>query len=85
MVLFSPLSLLFLSSLSPLSLLFLSSFSPLSLLFSLGSLLFSQKEVSYGFEILHGLLSNKNIRIPTKKNWGPPITLGLWYIWGDKF
>jgi hypothetical protein len=60
--------------------LFLSSFSlP-------GSLLFSQKEVSYGFEILHGLLSNKNIRIPTqKKIGGPPLTLGLWYIWGDEF
>ena len=40
--------------------------------FLLGSLLFSQKEVSYGFEILHGLLSNKNIRIPTQKNVGDP-------------
>jgi hypothetical protein len=46
-------------------------FSPLSSFF-LGSLLFSQKEVSYGFEILHGLLSNKHIRIPTKKKLGDP-------------
>ena len=28
-------------------------------------LLFSQKELLYGSEILHGVLSNKNIRIPT--------------------
>jgi hypothetical protein len=38
---------------------------------SLWSLLFYQKEASYGFEILHGFLSNKNIRIPTK-SFGDP-------------
>ena len=48
----------------------------------LGSLLFSQKEVSYGFEILHGLLSNKNIRIPTKKNY-LPSDYGI--FWGTNF
>ena len=29
---------------------------------------FSQKGLCYGFEILHGLPSNKIIRIPMKKN-----------------
>jgi hypothetical protein len=58
----------------------------LSLSFSLlGSLLFSQKEVSYGFEILHGLISNKNIRIPTPKNfWGtPPFPQIMVYLGGQ--
>jgi hypothetical protein len=34
-----------------------------SLSFSPGSLLFSQKEVSYGFEILHVVLSHKNTMV----------------------
>ena len=34
---------------------------------------FSQKGLCYSFEILQGLLSNKNIKIPIKKNFrGPP-------------
>ena len=37
---------------------------------------FSQKGLWYSFEILHGLLSNKNIRNPMKKYFGePPYTL----------
>jgi hypothetical protein len=39
-----------------------------------GPLLFYQKEGRQGFEILYGLLSDKNIRIPIKKKlWGPPL------------
>ena len=35
---------------------------------------FSQKGLSNSFEILHGLLSNKNIRFPMKNNFrGPPL------------
>ena len=36
---------------------------------------FSQKGLCYSFEILQGLLSNKNIRITVReKNWGNPPT-----------
>ena len=58
--------------------------------FSLSSLypsylLFSQKELSYGFEILHGLLSYQMIRIPTKKIIrGPLLPPALCYMWADK-
>jgi hypothetical protein len=56
-----------------------------SLSLFLRSLLFYQKEGSWGFEILLRLLSNKNIRIPTKqKFWGPPLPPALCYIWEDK-
>ena len=35
---------------------------------------FSQKGLSYSFEILQGLLSNKKMKIPMKKEfWGPPL------------
>jgi hypothetical protein len=58
----------------------------ISLSFSPGSLLFSQKEVSYGFEILHGLLSNKNSRIPTKKKLGgPPLPSDYGIFGGTNF
>ena len=33
---------------------------------------FSKKGLCYSFENLQGLLSNKNIRIPMKKNFGDP-------------
>ena len=33
---------------------------------------FSQKGLCYSFEILHGLLTHKNNRIPMKKNFGDP-------------
>ena len=33
---------------------------------------FSPKGLCYNFEILHGLLTNKIIRIPMKKNFGDP-------------
>ena len=36
------------------------------------------------FEILHGLLSNKNIRIPTPKTFGAPLPPALCYTWADK-
>ena len=42
-------------------------------------------KIVVGFEILHGLLSNKNIRIPTQqKKLGTPLPLALCYIWADK-
>ena len=49
---------------------------------------FSQKGLCYSFEIFHGLLSNKNIRNPMKKNiWGipptPPINPILTVKWGN--
>jgi hypothetical protein len=44
----------------------------------LRSLLFYQKEDRWGFAILHGLLSNKNIRIPiNNKHRGPPLPPAL--------
>ena len=33
---------------------------------------FSQKGLYYSFEILQGLLGNKNMKIPMKKNFGDP-------------
>ena len=33
---------------------------------------FSQKGLCYSFEILQGLLSNKNMKIPMKKKFGDP-------------
>ena len=43
--------------------------------FSLRSLLFYQKGGRFGFSLLHGLLSNKNIRIPiNNKKFGDPPT-----------
>jgi hypothetical protein len=38
----------------------------------------------YGSQILHGLLTNKKIRIPIKKKLGTPPTPALSYIWGVK-
>ena len=64
--------------------------SSLSLSFSLslflGSLIFSQKEVSYGFEILHWVLSHKIIRIPIKTMFGdPPLPSGYGILEGTNF
>ena len=39
----------------------------------LPQLLFSQRGLSYDFEILHGLLNNKNIRVPIKKKLRAPL------------
>ena len=50
-----------------------------------GHFQFSQKGLSYGFEILHGLLSYQMIRIPTKKIIrGPLLPPALCYMWADK-
>jgi hypothetical protein len=46
--------------------------------FFLGS--FSQKEVSYGFEILHGVLSQKNIMIPPQKQLGDSSPWGVDFL-----
>ena len=44
----------------------------------------AQKEVSYDFEILHGVLSNQNNKIaPFKKNWYPPFTPHYDIFWGE--
>ena len=46
---------------------------------------FSQKGLCYSFGILHGLLSNKNIRISMGKNFGPPPPSPLKKpIWGGQ-
>ena len=46
---------------------------------------FSQKGLCYSFEILQGLLSNKNIRIPMKiKFRGPPQAPQKSRFWADK-
>jgi hypothetical protein len=59
-------------------------FLSFSSLFSLSPLLFYQKEGSYGFEIFHGLLSHKNIRIPIKKTLGtPPTPRTMTYLGGQ--
>ena len=34
---------------------------------NLFAVIFSKKEVSYDFEVLHGVISHKHIRIPLKK------------------
>ena len=47
---------------------------------------FSQKGLCYSFEILQGLLSNKNIRIPMKKKklGGPSLAPQKSRFWADK-
>ena len=46
---------------------------------------FSQKGLCYSYEILQGLISNKNIRIPIKKNFGdPPSPPQKKPIWGEQ-
>ena len=45
---------------------------------------FSQKGLCYNFEILHGLLTNKNIRIPMRKNSGTPLAPQKSRFWADK-
>jgi hypothetical protein len=57
-------------------------FSPLS---SSGSLLILPEGIVVGFCNLHGLLSNKNIRIPTNnKNSGTPLPPALCDFWVEK-
>ena len=46
---------------------------------------FSQKGLFYSFEMLQGLLSNKNIRIPMKITFrGPPQAPKISRFWADK-
>ena len=46
---------------------------------------FSQKGLYYSFEILQGLLSNKNMKIPMKiKFRGPPLAPTKSRFWADK-
>ena len=53
--------------------------SVISLSFSLRPLLFSQKGLWYDFEILHGLLTNKNIRIPILGGQKGKWAVDFWY------
>ena len=58
----------------------------LSFIFLISSLLFSQKVLSKGSEILHGLLSYQNNMNPQwkKKYCGTPLPPALCYIWADE-